>query len=319
MKRITFLLCIIVNCQLSIVDYAHAQDLMARQAPIDVKMRAVDSLAFRRLLKVEQVQEPCLDIYPEWNNASVGYTNVTMPAEFRIDLRNFHMPCDSRVVNSHFGYRRQFHRNHYGTDIKVYIGDTIRAAFDGKVRIVKDQGYRKGYGRYVVIRHGNGLETVYGHMMGWLVEEGQVVKAGDPIGLGGSTGRSTGPHLHFETRLLGYQIDPEKMFSFEAADIRGDFYVYRSNGHSQLMSAHDVKITPEMQADIQKSEESRAFQQQRMQQTRSAAKGRVYKVRPGDTLGKIAKKYGTTVDRLCRLNNISKTKTLRPGQILKCS
>ena len=295
-----------------------AQDLMARQAPIDVKMRAVDSLAFRRLLQVEQMQEPSIDLYPDWNNVSVGYDNVAMPAEFRIDLRKFHMPCESRVVNSHYGYRRQFRRMHYGTDIKVYIGDTIRSAFDGKVRIVKDQGYRKGYGKYVVIRHNNGLETVYGHMSGWLVEEGQLVRAGDPIGLGGSTGRSTGPHLHFETRFLGCKIDPETMFSFEAADIRGDYYVYRNNGRSQLMSAHDVSITPELQASIDKAEESRAFQQQRMQQSRPS-QGRVYKVRKGDTLGKIAKKYGTTVDRLCRLNNISRSKALRPGQIIKCS
>ena len=314
MKKIVFILSLLSLTTSSL----KAQDLMARQAPIDVKIRAVDSLAFRRLLQVEQIQEPGVDIYPEWAHESVGYENVTLPAEYRIDLRKFHMPCESRVVNSHFGYRRQFHRYHYGTDIKVYIGDTIRAAFDGKVRIVKDQGYRKGSGTYVVIRHNNGLETVYGHMSGWLVEQDQIVKAGDPIGLGGSTGRSTGPHLHFETRLLGYQIDPELMFSFEAADIRGDYYVYRSGGRSQLMSAHDVSITPEIQADIDKAEESRAFQQQRMQQARPS-QGRVYKVRKGDTLGKIAKKYGTTVDRLCRLNNISRSKALRPGQILKCS
>jgi murein DD-endopeptidase MepM/ murein hydrolase activator NlpD len=292
---------------------AQAQDLMARQAPIDTRLRAVDSVAIKRLLKVESMENPSGDLYQSWANEFVSY-NQSLPAEYRIDLRDFHMPCESRVVNSHYGYRRQFGRNHYGTDIKVYVGDTIRAAFSGKVRVVQDQGRRKGYGKYIIIRHANGLETTYGHLSKQLVRENQVVKAGDVIGLGGNTGFSTGPHLHFETRLLGEKINPEKLFSFEAGDVRGDYYVWRRNGRSQLMAAHDVSNMPAVE---EKAEESREFQQQKMAERSSRA--RVYKVRSGDTLSKIAKKYGLTVDRLCRLNNISKRKALKPGQILKCS
>ncbi len=292
---------------------AQAQDLMARQAPIDTRLRAVDSVAIKRLLKVESMENPSGDLYQSWANEFVNY-NQSLPAEYRIDLRDFHMPCESRVVNSHYGYRRQFGRNHYGTDIKVYVGDTIRAAFSGKVRVVQDQGRRKGYGKYIIIRHANGLETTYGHLSKQLVRENQVVKAGDVIGLGGNTGFSTGPHLHFETRLLGEKINPEKLFSFEAGDVRGDYYVWRRNGRSQLMAAHDVSNMPAVE---EKAEESREFQQQKMADRSSRA--RVYKVRSGDTLSKIAKKYGLTVDRLCRLNNISKSKALKPGQILKCS
>ena len=292
---------------------AQAQDLMARQAPIDTRLRAVDSVAIKRLLKVESMENPSGDLYQSWANEFVNY-NQSLPAEYRIDLRDFHMPCESRVVNSHYGYRRQFGRNHYGTDIKVYVGDTIRAAFSGKVRVVQDQGRRKGYGKYIIIRHANGLETTYGHLAKQLVRENQVVKAGDVIGLGGNTGFSTGPHLHFETRLLGEKINPEKLFSFEAGDVRGDYYVWRRNGRSQLMAAHDVSNMPAVE---EKAEESREFQQQKMAERSSRA--RVYKVRSGDTLSKIAKKYGLTVDRLCRLNNISKRKALKPGQILKCS
>ena len=292
---------------------AQAQDLMARQAPIDTRLRAVDSVAIKRLLKVESMENPSGDLYQSWANEFVNY-NQSLPAEYRIDLRDFHMPCESRVVNSHYGYRRQFGRNHYGTDIKVYVGDTIRAAFSGKVRVVQDQGRRKGYGKYIIIRHANGLETTYGHLSKQLVRENQVVKAGDVIGLGGNTGFSTGPHLHFETRLLGEKINPEKLFSFEAGDVRGDYYVWRRNGRSQLMAAHDVSNMPAVE---EKAEESREFQQQKMAERSSRA--RVYKVRSGDTLSKIAKKYGLTVDRLCRLNNISKSKALKPGQILKCS
>ena len=313
MKKIKFAF-ILFSIQFSICNL-QAQDLMARQAPIDVKLRAIDSVSIHRLMTVESLVDPAGDLYQEWSNAYVNY-NKPMPAEYKIDLRQFHMPCESRVVNSHFGYRRQFRRTHYGTDIKVYVGDTIRAAFSGKVRVVQDQGRRKGYGKYVIIRHPNGLETVYGHMSKHLVTPDQAVRAGDPIGLGGSTGFSTGPHLHFETRLLGQYIDPEKLFCFEARDIRGDFYVYRSNGRSQIMAAHDVeKIGTD--ESLAKAEESRQFQQEKMAERSTRSK--VYKVRSGDTLSKIAKKHGITVDRLCRLNNISRSKTLKPGQILKCS
>ena len=295
---------------------AAGQDLMARQAPIDVKLRAIDSVSIHRLIEAETMAEPSGDLYGSWSNEFVNY-NQTLPAEYRIDLRQFHMPCDSRVVNSHFGYRRQFRRNHYGTDLKVYVGDTIRAAFTGKVRVVENQG-RRGYGKYIIIRHPNGLETTYGHLSKQLVRPDQTVKAGEPIGLGGNTGFSTGPHLHFETRLLSEKIDPEKLFCFEAGDIRGDYYIFRRNGRSQLMAAHDVSIMPEVtEESISKEEESRAYQQQRM--NNRSARSKVYKVRKGDTLGKIAKRYGITVDRLCRLNNISRNKSLRPGQILKCS
>ncbi len=290
-----------------------AQDLMARQAPIDSRLRAVDSVAIKRLLKAESMENPSGDLYQTWANEFVNYDQA-LPAEYRIDLRDFHMPCESRVVNSHFGYRRQFGRNHYGTDIKVYVGDTIRAAFSGKVRVVQDQGRYRGYGKYIIIRHSNGLETTYGHLSKQLVREDQVVRAGDPIGLGGSTGFSTGPHLHFETRLLGEKINPEKLFSFEAGDVRGDYYIWRRNGRSQLMAAHDVSNLPEVE---DKAEESRAYQQKRIAERQS--RSRVHKVRSGDTLSKIARKYGTTVDRLCRLNNISRSKALKPGQILKCS
>lgn len=298
---------------------ANAQDVMAMQAPIDVKLRAVDSVSIGRLVKTESIEDPSADLYQDWTNAFVNYSRP-LPSEYKIDLRRFCMPTESRVVNSHYGYRKQFGRNHYGTDIKGYMGDTIRAAFDGKVRVVTDQGYRKGYGKYVVIRHENGLETVYGHMSKQLAVPNQIVKAGDPIGLVGNTGRSTGPHLHFETRLLGEKIDPEKLFNFEVGDIRGDFYVFRNNGRSTLMAAHDAEMLQEQptEAAEAKAEESRQYQQQKIA-SRTANRSKVYKVRQGDTLSKIARKYGISVDRLCRLNHISRSKTLKPGQILKCS
>ena len=146
-------------------------------------------------------EEPEFDIYTEgWDSKRVNcYGNVSVPSSVQIDVSKFAMPHPG-YITSPYGYRKRFRRMHKGVDLKVNIGDTIRAAFDGRVRITNFE--RRGYGNYVVLRHTNDLETVYGHLSGFLVEEGQYVKVGDPIALGGNTGRSTGPHLHFETRYM---------------------------------------------------------------------------------------------------------------------
>ena len=200
------------------------QDLLARQAPIDRKLKAVDSLALIRQIKAEQAVYPAYSLYPNWNNDRVhAYGgNVQVPDSFRIDLTGFCMPTTHTKITSKCGPR--WRRMHNGLDIKVYIGDTIRAAFDGRVRMVKYE--RRGYGKYVVIRHDNGLETIYGHLSKQIVAEDEYVKAGDPIGLGGNTGRSTGSHLHFETRFLGEVINPEFMFDFPNQDIVSDSYLF---------------------------------------------------------------------------------------------
>ena len=154
------------------------QDLLARQAPIDRKMKAVDSVALQRLIETETYYEsPSSDLYDDWDNMHAHSHATVLPDSFRISLKNFCMPTTSRVLTSNFGAR--WGRQHKGLDIKVYIGDTIRAAFDGKVRVVRYEG--RGYGKYVVIRHDNGLETYYAHMSKQLVSEDQEVRAGDPI------------------------------------------------------------------------------------------------------------------------------------------
>ena len=299
-----------------------AQDKLASMAPVDKKMRAIDSLSIARLLQHEEAAlAPASALYPEWNNVYTTHYGVQIPEEYKIDLRGFHMPADSRLVTSHFGYRKAFRRNHYGTDIKVYIGDTIRAAFSGKIRIVAYEG--KGYGRYVIIRHPNGLETLYGHMSKQLVKQDQVVRAGDPIGLGGDTGRSYGSHLHFETRFLGKFIDPEKLFNFEMQDVKGDYYVYRSNGNGVLMNGNSVlaasETAPEEVAEVDKQEESRNFQQQKIAAQKAKPRTSIHKVQKGETLSTIARKYKTSIKELCRQNGITEKSTLRIGQILKLS
>ena len=324
MKILTTLALLLAPCFLPLT---FAQDKLADIAPIDRKMRAIDSISMVRIGQQESMaslQNPAASLYPTWDNEYTRTYNATIPSEYRIDLRDFQMPCDSRMVTSHYGYRSSFRRQHYGTDIKVFVGDTIRAAFSGKVRVVSFERY--GYGNYVVIRHPNGLETVYGHMSRHLCKPNQIVKAGDVIGLGGNTGRSTGSHLHFETRFLGQFIDPEKLFDFEAQDVKGDFYLYRSSGRGKMLAATDNVVGGEEEMDeetanalMEKEAESQAFQQKKIQQLRAKPRTRVHKVKSGETLSSIARKCGTTVDKLCRMNNIKRNTTLRPGQILRYS
>lgn len=205
---------------------AAGQDLIARQAPVDRKMKAVDSMVVKGMLEREDLNNPSIDLYHGWDNKRTHYV-TELPETYKIDLRGFCMPTRSRVITSNFGKR--WGRQHKGLDIKVYIGDTIRAAFSGKVRIVRYEA--NGYGNYIVIRHNNGLETVYGHLSKQLVRENQTVKAGQVIGLGGNTGRSTGSHLHFETRLCGMALNPALMFDFAHQDVIGDYYVFRKNSY----------------------------------------------------------------------------------------
>ena len=287
------------------------QDLLARQAPIDRRMKAVDSVALHRLIQNEQLESPAADLYADWDN-KYAHRATELPDSFRIDLRHFCMPTTSRVLTSNFGAR--WGRQHKGLDIKVYIGDTTRAAFSGKVRIVKYEA--RGYGKYVVIRHYNGLETIYGHMSKQLVEEDQEVRAGDPIGLGGNTGRSTGSHLHFETRLCGVALNPTLMFDFVNQDVVSDFYMFRRDSYqSEGLAANKLRGVGAQEVDNDDSED------EELATTAPAAKVertiRYHKVRRGETLGHIARKRNTTVNELCRLNHISKSTRLMPGQILK--
>ena len=287
------------------------QDLLARQAPVDKKMRAVDSVALQRLIIQEQYDSPAADLYDEWENR-YAHKATELPDSFRIDLRDFCMPTDNRVVTSNFGAR--WGRQHKGIDVKVYIGDTIRSAFSGKVRIVNYE--RKGYGKYVVIRHYNGLEPIYGHMSKHLVAENDEVKAGDPIGLGGNTGRSTGSHLHFETRLCGVALNPAIMFDFRNQDVVDNFYTFHRDTYEfESIAANRLRGVGGTGSFADDAEE-RQMVRNTSKKTNSSSVS-FHKVSRGETLSSIARKRGTTINELCRLNRITKKTKLKPGQILK--
>ncbi len=291
---------------------AMGQDLLANQAPVDRKMKVVDSVALQRLIDFENLENPSADLYEDWDNMHAHSHVTELPDSFRISLKNFCMPTTNRVLTSNFGAR--WGRQHKGLDIKVYIGDTIRAAFDGKVRVVRYEG--RGYGKYVVIRHDNGLETYYAHMSKQLVVEDQEVRAGDPIGLGGNTGRSTGSHLHFETRLCGVALNPAILFDFRNQDVVDDSYMFRKSTYqresalaNRLRGVNGVSYGADDNDDVELAiaAPEASYKQE----------NRFHKVKRGETLFSIARKRGTTVDAIMKMNHLKKSSKLKPGQILK--
>jgi len=219
-----------------------------------------------------------------WTNARVNpYDKLfdQLKEDVHISMAGFRLPHPG-YVTSPYGMRK--YRMHKGTDIKVQIGDSIRSAWDGQVRIVGWDPH--GYGYYVVVRHTNGLETIYGHLSSPLVDEYQLVDAGEVLGLGGNTGRSTGSHLHWEIRYLGEAMNPANFVDFSTGQLK--------NKEEYVIGIKAMK---------QKKAEQAAMQ--------------YYKVKQGDTLSGIAKKYGTSVKRLCQLNNIKETTILQIGRKLR--
>ena len=196
--------------------------------------------------------------------------------------RKWFPPLRNSIINSDFGLR--WSRFHYGVDLDLNVGDSIFATFDGVVRISKFD--KNGYGNYVLLRHYNSLETLYGHMTKQNVSPGQYVKAGDLIGFGGSTGRSTGPHLHFEVRFEGNAIDPEHIFDFEKNLLWNDKCQITAKQFKYLKDARKVVY---------------------------------HRVRSGDTLSKIGRKYRVPVTRICKLNRITTRTILRAGRRLRIS
>lgn len=264
-----------------------AQDAVPEPVSLYMPTEMVETVEPHFMLLNEENIIPSDEMYPTWANSVVHY-NSAMPDSFRIDLRNYVMPTPSVKVTDIFGYRPNRRRVHQGLDIKVQTGDTIYAAFDGKVRITSYQ--RRGYGHYVVIRHNNGIETLYAHLSKKLVEANDNVKAGDPIGLGGNTGRSSGSHLHFETILMGKSLDPALMFDFKNQKMTGESYLYRRPG-SKYIENGQVKI--------------------------AGPEKKYHKVRSGDTIERIARKYGVSQRRIFELNGLKSNSIIRPGQQLR--
>lgn len=214
--------------------------------------------------------------------------------------KDFHIPVPG-AVTSRYGYRSG--RYHNGIDLGLNIGDTVRAAWSGKIRYAKwNDG---GFGNLVIIRHHNGLETFYAHLSKHLVAPDQEVKAGEPIGLGGNTGRSFGPHLHFEVRFYDAPMNPEEVIDFAKKEVKDEnLMVHRGIFRPGAKPSDAGEESGEVIAAVQRKPEV------------SGAR-KYYKVRSGDTLSEIASRHNTTVSKLCKLNGMSPKTTLQVGKQLR--
>lgn len=263
-------------------------------------------------LQIKSDADWAVDTYTmHWDTVKLfPYEDVKLadlPESVMIDLvdslRSYHYPITGKIT-SRYGPRGR--RRHRGIDIALKTGDPVYATFSGKVRISCYNN--SGYGNLVVIRHDNGLETWHGHLSERFVKPGDIVQAGQIIGLGGSTGRSTGPHLHYEMRYFGQTFDPERLVNFETGNLRRDKFLLKKSYfdiHSRagIQDFDDEELGDKEIAEQKKKEE--------------AAKQVYHKIRSGDTLGGLAVRYGTTVTKICRLNGISSNTTLRIGRTLR--
>lgn len=232
---------------------------------------------------------PAQQLYGNWNEEvphpyKLNHTNPD--TGFYLKLRDTLWFCDyyhphNGPVTSRFGWR--YGRRHSGIDVDLEVWDPVHAAFAGQVRVARFYG---GYGRVVVIRHYNGLETLYAHLHRFKVKAGDYVEAGDVIGLGGSSGRSTGSHLHFEVRFRGEPVNPENLIDFRTQTLVGDTLVLHKTPNWYVGRTTNVTI---------------------------------HRVEKGDYLHKIAQQYGVSIQEICELNGIRRNSTLRVGQRLRIS
>lgn len=192
----------------------------------------------------------------------------------------YHAPFDGRVT-SEFGWRKG--KMHNGIDIGLLVGDTVKCAFEGVVRLARWQG---GYGRTVIVRHYNGLETIYAHLSRYLVKEGDHVDPGTPIARGGNSGASRGSHLHLETRFKGKAINPASFIDFKKGELKHDTLILKKTRYGFI-----------------------GYQ----------PGGAYHKVRRGDYMYKIASEYGVSIKQICDLNGIRRNHFLVVGEKIKVS
>ncbi len=228
---------------------------------------------------------PAYDMYCLWDTRNIhaydfDYRELrdTLQISLRYDSCDYATPFFGRIT-SDFGERGS--RYHYGIDIKLYRGDPVLVAFEGMVRISQ---YSSSYGNVVVVRHPNGLETLYAHLSARKCKPGDYVQAGEVIGLGGNTGRSTGSHLHFECRYRGEPIDPNTIIDWESGALNIDVLDLNPQHFAYLKEARAIKY---------------------------------HRIRSGDTLSRIARKYGTSVRSLCKLNNMRQNSTIYAGRSIR--
>ena len=258
---------------------------------------------------------------------SIAYEDLPQVTELNLvqELADFHAPIIGDIF-SKYGPRGR--RNHNGVDIPLKIGEPIYATFDGKVRYAKYN--TGGFGNLVIVRHENGLETWYAHLSRINVAVNDYVKSGQVIGFGGSTGRSRGPHLHFEMRYCDQTFDPEFIIDFQSGQLRYQTFALEKkffNIHSrasEILDDDDFMMLAGLDSTVTSSDilehiaEAQQKEEQKSKQTTLSQGTAVYHtIRQGDMLSKLAVKYGVSVRQICRLNNINENTILRLGRKLR--
>ncbi len=295
----------IVGLFFSVSSFAQMVPLPLDTIPAKIEISEMDSL----LGSMEDIHPDSLKslndaLYKNvWNCTQIKYPENTLPCKsdtITIFFANpgdlgFVAPVKGKVI-SKFGIRHG--RMHTGTDIKLNSGDTVRCAFDGRVRLAKKFS---GYGNLVLVRHNNGLETIYGHLKAIKVMVNDSIKAGDLIGLGGRTGRASCDHLHFETRLFGQAFDPGKYIDYDTYTLRTD-KIYYANKRFEIDKANYKKKPSPAEAEVL-----------------AAGTMKKHVIRKGDTLSGIARKYHTSVKKICTTNHITTQSTLKIGKVLRIS
>jgi LysM repeat protein len=286
-----------------------------------------------RELHNKVTQDPSLSFFQNWNNG-ICYTSGrkndmnkikdTFPIWILNAAHPIYHPPVKGTVTSRYGYRSG--RHHSGIDLDLDIGDTVRAAWDGKVRYAKyNDG---GFGNLVIVRHFNGLETFYAHLSKLCVVPDQDVKAGDLLGLGGNTGRSFGPHLHFEVRFFDAAMNPEEVIDFtkfvckdSVLNVNKHIFVPGAKPSTQSTTGTVVKEEESAEDDgHQHEEEVEVITDEKKEEKKPVVepnKKKYYKIQRGDTLTEIAARHHTTVSKLCQLNGIRPSSSLHVGKSLR--
>lgn len=264
----------------------------------------------------------------ERQHVRVNGATYNLPADgLRLNLENlareFCYPIDGKLISD---YGRRGGRPHTGIDLKGAPGDTIRAAFAGVVRMSKPYS---SYGNIVVVRHYNGLETVYSHNQRNLVSSGDLVACGQAIALEGRTGRATTEHLHFEVRAGGEHFDPKLLVNPAQMCLRdGWLTVGRRSGRivaalSESADSADERLQLLADAETAAAEQAAADRNQAIASStkKTAAEQQTattyHTIKNGEVLGTIARKYGTTVSKIVKLNSLKSADRIRSGQKIR--
>jgi len=269
--------------QMDEIPYALINEVNFQLAHYNFNENDID---FDFMIPYDNSPYPANYFYENWNmndpspyGHSLSKNDSTLMLQLKSEAMNcdFHMPFEG-VITSKYGWRNG--RNHNGYDIDLEVWDPVHASFSGVVRMAK---YYGNFGRLVVIRHYNGLETFYAHLHRFKVQPGDIVEAGDVIGLGGSSGRSTGSHLHFEMRFKGIPLNPAHIISFHDNELHSDTLILQKTQWGYNAFPKGVRL---------------------------------HYVEKGETLNSIAHDYGISIYDLCADNGLFRRSYLRKGQRL---